>query len=306
MSATIAAPPRPPAHPGRPVRRSFDAMIVDRLVPGEWRYPEPSGDDYLEWPYLVTYAEHGSIEVEIDGAVSRLGTGQVALVCNRARLIMRCTAESSAILLCLPRSTVEPYRQTFAAAAEHVWNTEFGGSTASIIGHILRGLHAQMDAFAPRTPGRFAQHLVGFLAVMCAETSVRRPAAGRPDDVLEKAKRHIEEHLGQADLTPETIAADLFVSTRTLHRVFENDGYTVAGWVRHRRLENCRLDLEDAAHDGIGVSQIGTKWGLWDAAHFSRLFKAAYGLPPRRYRAVRGGPLPAAAASVPVDVRVTA
>jgi transcriptional regulator GlxA family with amidase domain len=32
------------------------------------------------------------------------------------------------------------------------------------------------------------------------------------------------------------------------------------------------------------VSAIAARWGLIDAAHFSRLFRAAYGLPPAEYR----------------------
>jgi AraC-like DNA-binding protein len=36
------------------------------------------------------------------------------------------------------------------------------------------------------------------------------------------------------------------------------------------------------------VSAIVARWGLPDGAHFNRAFKAAYGLPPARYRAVYG------------------
>jgi len=32
------------------------------------------------------------------------------------------------------------------------------------------------------------------------------------------------------------------------------------------------------------VSSIATRWGLFDPAHFSRLFKSTYGLSPREYR----------------------
>jgi AraC-like DNA-binding protein len=35
------------------------------------------------------------------------------------------------------------------------------------------------------------------------------------------------------------------------------------------------------------VSAIAARWGLMDAAHFSRAFRAAYGLPPAEYRMSR-------------------
>lgn len=46
------------------------------------------------------------------------------------------------------------------------------------------------------------------------------------------------------------------------------------------RLDNCRRDLEDPALAQRGVQAIGRRWGLVDAAHFTRIFKASFGEPP--------------------------
>jgi hypothetical protein len=59
---------------------------------------------------------------------------------------------------------------------------------------------------------------------------------------------------------------------------------TASGWIRQRRLERCRRDLLDPALGDRSVGAIAARWGLIDAAHFSRLFRAAYGLPPGEYR----------------------
>jgi AraC-like DNA-binding protein len=37
------------------------------------------------------------------------------------------------------------------------------------------------------------------------------------------------------------------------------------------------------------VSAVAARWGLVNAAHFSRAFRAAYGLSPVEYRAMAGG-----------------
>jgi AraC-like DNA-binding protein len=63
----------------------------------------------------------------------------------------------------------------------------------------------------------------------------------------------------------------------------------VAGWVRQRRLERCRRDLLDPASAARPVSAVAARWGLVNAAHFSRAFRAAYGLSPVEYRAMAGG-----------------
>jgi len=97
----------------------------------------------------------------------------------------------------------------------------------------------------------------------------------------------IEEHLGEADLAPAQIAAAHHISLRELHKLFHASGTTVAGWIRQRRLEHCEHDLRDPRWQARPVAAVGARWGYPDPAHFSRLFKAAYGVGPRDYRAQR-------------------
>ena len=94
----------------------------------------------------------------------------------------------------------------------------------------------------------------------------------------------IEQHLGDLDLAPGSVAAAHYISVRFLYRLFESQGTTVAAWIRHRRLERCRADLADPALGGAPVSAVAARWGLPDPAHFNRLFKRTYGLPPAEYR----------------------
>lgn len=108
--------------------------------------------------------------------------------------------------------------------------------------------------------------------------------------LLAQAKTWIEKALPDPELAPSNVASALHISTRSLHRLFEKDGDTVGAWVRERRLERCRRDLGDPAFDALPVSHVGARWGLWDAAHFSRSFKSRYGVPPTLYRQeVAGG-----------------
>jgi hypothetical protein len=65
--------------------------------------------------------------------------------------------------------------------------------------------------------------------------------------VLLRIHAFIEQHLGDADLTPGLVAAAHYISVRYLYRLFEAQGTTVATWIRHRRLEGCRKDLADPA-----------------------------------------------------------
>jgi AraC-like DNA-binding protein len=95
----------------------------------------------------------------------------------------------------------------------------------------------------------------------------------------------IEAHLTDPDLTPARIAAACGTSVRGLHRHFVGARMSVCEWIRARRLERCREELEDPRWSGRTITEIAFRWGFNDAAHFSRAFKAHYGTSPRAVRA---------------------
>jgi AraC-like DNA-binding protein len=107
----------------------------------------------------------------------------------------------------------------------------------------------------------------------------------------------IEHRLGDPELSPGTVAAAHHISLRYLHKLFEGEQTTVADWIRRRRLERSRRDLLDPALRDRPVSATAVRWGLTDPAHFSRLFRAAYGMPPGEYRAAHAVPAGAPSAA---------
>ena len=101
-----------------------------------------------------------------------------------------------------------------------------------------------------------------------------------------RIRAFIDEHLGDPGLSPALIAAAHHISVRALHRLYETEGETVTASIRRRRLERCRQDLLDPLHHRRPAGAVGARWGFRDPAAFSRVFRAAYGLPPAEYRAV--------------------
>ncbi|MGW4115867.1 helix-turn-helix domain-containing protein [Actinosynnema sp. NPDC004786] len=109
--------------------------------------------------------------------------------------------------------------------------------------------------------------------------------------LLSRLLDFVERHLGDPGLSPATLASAHFISTRYLHKLFQADGKSVADWIRARRLDRCRRDLADPRHDARPVHDIAARWGFGDGAHFNRLFRRAYGLPPGQFRRmVRSSP----------------
>jgi AraC-like DNA-binding protein len=164
-----------------------------------------------------------------------------------------------------------------------------GASISSLARHLGRHL----DGSGSTDGARLATALIDLLTVALGQR-LDRIATIAPDTrrraLLASVQNYIDQRLSDPDLSPSAIAAANHISLRYLHKLFETQEATVAAWIRRRRLERCRLDLLDPALEGWSVSAIAARWGLMDAAHFSRSFRAAYDLPPAEYRLSQGTP----------------
>ena len=88
--------------------------------------------------------------------------------------------------------------------------------------------------------------------------------------------------LADPELSPSSLARELGVSVRTLHRAFAAAGESVAAYVRRARLERARLDLT-APSGRPAVSEIAARWQFADHSHFIRAFRKQYGETPAQF-----------------------
>lgn len=155
-----------------------------------------------------------------------------------------------------------------------------------MISPFMTQLAENLDVLSGPSGHRLAHNTVDLLSTMfAAELDQAQDSPERPhEELLGGIRRFIEANLADPELSPASIAAAHFISTRHLHNVFQEAGTTVAHWIRTRRLENCRRELRDPLLAHRPVSAIAARWGLVDAAHFSRIFRSAFGEPPSTYR----------------------
>jgi AraC-like DNA-binding protein len=131
-----------------------------------------------------------------------------------------------------------------------------------------------------------ADAVLDMLASSFAEQLSRRgPVEAGGSDWYLRVRAIIEQQLADPSLSVSTVAAAIHISVRYLQKLFENEGETVTGWIRAQRIAHCRRDLADPQFAQLAISSIAARWGLVNAAHFSRLFKSVYGLSPTEYRA---------------------
>jgi AraC family transcriptional activator of tynA and feaB len=95
-------------------------------------------------------------------------------------------------------------------------------------------------------------------------------------------RRYVRSHLQEPGLGPASIGRAYSMSVRAVHALFEDSELSVAALVRTERLARC---LEDLQRPNCGsVTEIAFRWGFCDAAHFSRVFKRAFGATPSEIR----------------------
>jgi AraC-like DNA-binding protein len=100
----------------------------------------------------------------------------------------------------------------------------------------------------------------------------------------ERIKVYIRRHLRDPDFSIERIAAEMHCSKRHLHKVFNEGGETISHFLWNSRLDRCRADLGNPALWDQSITLIAFSWGFNNAAHFSRCFKARFGISPTECR----------------------
>ena len=117
------------------------------------------------------------------------------------------------------------------------------------------------------------------------ELDIRLDSSKNPHEILlGRVHDYIEANLNDPGLTPGSIAAAHYISTRHLHALYRELGTTVAASIRERRLERCRQDLRDPVLAEWPLGAISARWGIPDSTHFSRIFRRAFGESPTNYR----------------------
>jgi len=159
-----------------------------------------------------------------------------------------------------------------------------------VLGH-LRLLCASIDqvaasAGAPAV-GAATAELVRALVVSAADDE-RRRADVREQTLLVRVRSYVQQHLSDPGLTPEAIAAAHHVSARQLYREFSAAGLSLEQWVIELRLEAARAQLASPAGRRRPIAAVARAHGFPDPSHFTRRFKAAYGLTPRDWQRLTG------------------
>ncbi|MEU5609016.1 helix-turn-helix domain-containing protein [Streptomyces sparsogenes] len=164
-----------------------------------------------------------------------------------------------------------------------------GSRLGSLVSPFLSELAEMVATADPAVSEAVARNAVDLLATLVMEQLAPPPGdiADARRALLPRIQKFIEQHLSDPDLSPESIARAHHISVRYLHKLFRDEGTTVGRWVRHRRLEECQRELVRAKGRRT-IAAVARRWGFISPTHFSRVFRATYGMSPSEWQGAAG------------------
>jgi AraC-like DNA-binding protein len=235
--------------------------------------------------FQLALCVHGSLRVAQDGRECSIACGDLTAVETSRAFSVSAREPWGLVAFMIPRPLLRPHadricRQTALCISG---NAGFGRLVRSFLveleGGLRNGSIREGDAELGESILTLTRGLyLGNAAAVSDSKQTSRAV------LLHRIKTYVDAGLADPSLSPEKIARAHFISVRHLHKLFEANGLSVCEWIRERRLDRCRRDLGDPALAEETVFTIAVRWGFTSQAHFSRLFRAAYGNTPREFR----------------------
>ncbi|MFI2608152.1 helix-turn-helix domain-containing protein [Kitasatospora sp. NPDC018619] len=272
--------------PGEIVSHRLGSVRISRVQAGPQTMTRDSRASAADGaPSLIlSLQQQGTALKEQDGRKSVVRPGEFSLTdSSRA---FRNTMEEPFVFTSFhfPRADLDvPDHDLRALTATAFSGTD--GSAALVAGYLSQ-MARTADGLDEAVGRRAAATALDLLALLVDDRAGRaRPQGPRAAAYLERVKEHILRNLRDPDLSPSRIAEANFMSVRFLHKLFQQEGTTVGGWIRTQRLERCHRDLLRPMAEELGVAGIARRWGFANSSHFTRAFRAAYGMTPSDWQA---------------------
>jgi AraC-like DNA-binding protein len=232
--------------------------------------------------FLVSYQMEGEAVVRQNGREAHIGPNQLFFIDTSQPFEIE-TGEIWTRSIYLDSQfwqDVFPERGYYTATALHC-DQGIGQTCRSLIHEVFELAWEH----PPETVIRLAGSLANLLAVSMVTTL---PITPRHDlsmeRKLERIKAAVRRNLADSDLDCAFVAEDVGMSVRQVHAVFGHSGTSLSRWIWHERLDRIAGELRNPVLQHKPVSAIAFDWGFKEAAHFSRQFRARFGVTPSHFR----------------------
>ncbi len=241
-----------------------------------------SGLDHI---CLLIYTE-GGCELDIEGGSTEVHAGDVCFL-DLSRPVALRAPNYASLTLILPRATLQPYVADLDALHGRILRKS-RPLNAMLVNH-LQTLFAEAPTLDEADGAAAARGTAALIAAFAGTSDDGREVIARSNSIvtLLTFRQHIEKHLGDLGLGPESLCRRFGVSRATLFRAFEPMG-GVRRYILQRRLARSRRLLTDPACADHRIGSIALQCGFGNTSVFNRAFQGAFGMSPTELRATAG------------------
>lgn len=198
---------------------------------------------------------------------------------------------------------LSPFLNIDAYLTYLVWSrrltTFFATVSSRGLTHALADFKQALQQCTPSQCQEFAHFLESYYQVSptgyssdelltCVEDMVKQTLQNHSSNIhlIDACKNYILQHLGDSNLSLESAACSLYVSSSYLSRVFRKKiGQTFSEYLQQARMERAK---ELISTTNLPTKEIASMVGYPNVSYFRNLFKALYGLTPLQYRQLQG------------------
>jgi AraC-like DNA-binding protein len=219
-----------------------------------------------------------------------LGPGDGVLMNNAEPGTMTLASTSWFTTFRVPAAAIAPLVSNLKAAVGRLIPA---GNAALLL--LVSYLASALDTDALITPELqelAATHVYDLLAMALGGTrhaTKRALERGVRAARLRSARALVMQQLGRHDLSAATVAAQLGVTPRYVHMLFETERETFSEFVLAQRLTRAHRMLTDPRFAGHAIGAIAFDVGFVDLPHFSRTFRRRFGITPSEVHAQARG-----------------
>jgi AraC family transcriptional regulator, positive regulator of tynA and feaB len=228
----------------------------------------------------------GLLALEQNGRETATEAGDVTLIDPLIPYRGKFSRDSNVLVLRVPRRALEA---RVGGTREMVLRSiKPSQAASSLLSSFAAMLPPHVGRMSPVVENLAKEHVLDLLAVsLTTAMGTRTPRISSAHSfALMNVRAAIEARLTDPMLDASAVAAAAGISVRYANSVLAREDTSIMRLILARRLARCQEALRDPSQAHRTLSEIAYGWGFSDMTHFSRRFRAAYGVLPSEYRSL--------------------